>query len=88
MNEIFYLKDLNYNTRKQNLVYPNPRTVSYGLESFGYKASKLWRKIPYEIKHANNITTFKNEIPEHCANICHCNLCKSYITNLGYIDHN
>ena len=88
MNEIFYLKDLNYTTRKQNLVYPNPRTVSYGLESFGYKASQLWSKIPYEIQHANNITTFKNEIPKHCANICNCNLCKSYITNLGYIDHN
>ena len=87
-NEIFYIKDINYNTRKQNLAYPNPRTVSYGLESFGYKASQLWSKIPYEIKHANNIATFKSEIPKHCANICNCNLCKSYITNLGYIDNN
>ena len=88
MNEIFHVKKLKYNTRKQNLVYPNPRTVSYGLESFGYKASQLWSQIPYEIQHSNNITTFKNWIFKHCANICNCNLCKSYITNLGYIDNN
>ena len=33
MNEIFYLKQHSYPTRKQNLEYPNPRTVSYGLET-------------------------------------------------------
>ena len=87
MKEIFQLKELNYSTRIQNLVYPNPRTVSYGLESFGYKATQLWNKIPHEMKQSN-ITNFKNEIPKHCRNICNCNLCKSYIQNLGYIDNN
>ena len=83
MNEIFYLKQHSYPTRKQNLVYPNPRTVSYGLESFGYKATQLWNKIPCEMKQAN-ITNFKNEISKHCRNICNC---KSYIQNLDYIDN-
>ena len=31
MKEIFSLKPHNYPLRTQNLVYPNPRTVSYGL---------------------------------------------------------
>ena len=88
MNEIFHAKELTYNTRKQNLVYPNPHTVSYGLESFGYKASQIWNKIPYEILQVNNITTFKGEISKHCENICNCNICKSYVANLGYIDNN
>ena len=87
MNEIFYLKEQHYNTRKQNLVYPNPRTVSHGLESFGYKATQLWSKIPNKIQQADNLTTFKKEISKHCINICNCNLCKCYITNLGYIDN-
>ena len=87
MNEIFYLKEHNYSTRIQNLVYPNPRTVSYGLDTFGYKATQLWNKIPDEIKQTN-ITNFKNEIPKYCKNICNCDLCKSYIQNLGYIHNN
>ena len=37
MKEIFSLKTHNYPIRTQNLNYPNPRTVSYGVESFGYK---------------------------------------------------
>ena len=47
MKDIFCLKELNYFTRKQSLVYPNPHTVAYGLESFGYQACNLWGKIPY-----------------------------------------
>ena len=86
MNEISFLKNLNYTTRNQNLVYPNPHTVKYGLESFGYKATQLWNKIPCEIKQGNNIVTFKNEISKYCTNICNCNLCKCYIKNLGFID--
>ena len=88
MNEIFHAKELTYNTRKQNLAYPNPHTVSYGLESFGYKATQIWNKIPYEMLQVNNITTFKGEISKHCKNICNCNICKSYVANLGYIDNN
>ena len=37
--EIFSLKPHNYPLRSQNLVYPNPRSVSYGLESFVYKVA-------------------------------------------------
>ena len=56
------LKEQHYNTRKQELAYPNPRTVSHELESFGYKATQLWSKIPNKIQQADNLSTFKNEI--------------------------
>ena len=88
MKEIFYLKEQRYSIRNQGLAYPKPRSVSYGLESFGYKATQLWSKIPNSIKQADNITTFKREVSKSCVNICNCNLCKHYITNLGYIDNN
>ena len=87
MKEIFCQKELSYLTRKQNLIYPNPHTVSYGLESFGYQATKLWRKLPYDVQQSKNLTTFKKEI-SNCENICNCKLCQSYIVNLGYIDNN
>ena len=87
MKNIFHLKEINYSTRMQNLSYPNPKTTSYGLQSFGYKATQVWSKIPHKMKQSN-INKFKNEIAEHCRNICNCTLCKSYIQNLGYIDNN
>ena len=86
MKEIFCLKQQNYHTRKQNLVYPIPRTVSYGLETFGYKASQLWRNIPEKIQQAEVVSSFKINVVTQCKNICNCNLCKAY--NLGYIDNN
>ena len=55
MKEIFYLKQHEYPTRNQQIVYPTPRTVSYGLETFGYKASQLWSNIPNEIQQAPDI---------------------------------
>ena len=85
MKEIFCLKERNYSTRKQNLVYPNPHT--YGLEFFGYQAWKLWVKIPYKIQQSDSLSTFKDAIRKHCENICNCKLCKSYIANLGYINN-
>ena len=62
MKEIFYLKEHHYSTRNQGLAYPNPRSVAYGLESFGYKASQMWSKIPHKIKQVEEITTFKSEV--------------------------
>ena len=35
MKEIFSMKIRNSPIRKQPIEYPNPRTVTYGLESFG-----------------------------------------------------
>ena len=84
MKEIFCLKGHIYPTRNQNLIYPNPHSVMYGLESFGYKASQIWKAIPREIQGTNNIYTFKSYYSTF-QNICKCNLCKTYFTNLGYI---
>ena len=87
MKEIFHLKQQHYFTRNEHLAYPNPRTVIYGLESFGYKASQLWSSIPEDVQHATDIHTFKKDIAKYCTNICNCNLCKPYIANLGYIEN-
>ena len=56
MKEIFSLKPHNYPLRMQNLVYPNTHTVSYGLESFGYKGSQIWKNIPKEIQNSDDIS--------------------------------
>ena len=84
MNNVFKFNVSNYHTRNQGLIYPNPRTVSYGLESFGYKANQIWSSIPNDIK-SGNISAFREFSKANCTNFCKCNLCKLYIQNIGYI---
>ena len=85
MNDIFELSNHNYYTRRQRLTYPKPHTVTYGLESFGYRASQIWSSIPREIQNTENISSLKTYVATNCNALCKCNLCKPYITNVGYI---
>ena len=86
MNEILYLKENTPNTRKQQLVYPNPHTVTYGLETFGYKAAHIWSSLPNDIQKTNNINIFKEFISSNCSKLCNCNICTTYVANLGYVN--
>ena len=87
MKEIFRPVNHNYNTRRDNLYLPNPRTVSYGLETFGYRANQIWNSIPIEIKAVKDIDTFQILLSKNNTNLCTCNLCKENIPNIGYIWH-
>ena len=55
MKEIFSLKTQNYPLRTQNVNYPNPHTLSYGVESFGHKGSQIWKRIPKEIQEFDGL---------------------------------
>ena len=85
MKDIFCFGKHDYATRNEYLSHPNPRTVRYGLESFGYKATQIWRHIPRNIQDNPDINAFKKYVSKNCRNLCKCNLCNQYITNLGYI---
>ena len=86
MKEVFSLKQTKYPLRKQGMAYPNPRTMSYGLETFGYKGSQLWLNLPEEIREVTDIHVFKKYVANYCKNTCNCNLCKNYVANLGYVE--
>ena len=85
MKNIFCPVSHNYNTRHQNLSYPNPKTVSYGLETFGYRAIQIWNSLSDEIKSVGDLKTFKMLLLRNNLNLCTCNLCEDYIPNLGYV---
>ena len=57
MKEIFHLKQQNYPFQNQSLFYPNPHFVTHGLETFGYRGSQIWHKVPREIQVCANVTT-------------------------------
>ena len=57
----FFCPQLHKHKRRiQNLPYPNPHTVAYGLKTFGYKATQIWNSLPIEIRECDNASTFKN----------------------------
>ena len=62
MKDIFCPPQHGYNTRNQIFSYPNPQTVSYGTESFGYIATKVWNSIPNEIRSCSDFDFNEEEI--------------------------
>ena len=65
MKEVFSLKTHCYPVRTENLTYPNPRTILYGLETFGYRGSQIWKGIPKEIQESEDISVFKSSLTKN-----------------------
>ena len=85
MNEVFSTRANIYNTR-QLIAFKThiPTSNRYGLNLIPYKANQLWNLLPENLKSSLSLTLFKNEIKLwQCFN-CPCNICKSYVPNLGY----
>ena len=85
MNEVLSTR-ANIYTRQFNIFETHiPTSNRYGLNSIPYKANQLWNLLPENLKSFPSLTLFKNEIKLwECFN-CPCNICKSYVLNLGYI---
>ena len=85
MNEVFSTRANIYNTRQFNVFETHiPTSNRYGLNSIPYKANQLWNLLPENLKSSPSLTLFKNKIKLwQCFN-CPCNICKSYVPNLGY----
>ena len=85
MNEVFSTRANIYNTRQFNVFETHILTSNrYRLNSIPYKANQLWNLLPESLKSSPLLTLFKNKIKLwRCLN-CPCNICKSYVSNLGY----
>ena len=85
MAEVFATNVVPYNLRgNTNIVLPKARTNLYGIDTIRFVGQRLWQNLPKEIKEPPTLEIFKRNIkaiPLHCS----CNLCKSFIVNLGYL---
>ena len=85
MNKVFSTRASIYNTRKFNVFETHiPTSNRYGLKSIPYKANQLWSLFPENLKSSPSLTLFKNEIKLWECFDCLCNICKSFVPNLGY----
>ena len=87
MIDILQSRTFPYNLRSRTDFARSYVNISrFGLNSLGYFASKLWNIIPSDIKDASNLHIFKNKIRRWEPKECHCDLCRPYLSNLGFVN--
>ena len=85
MNDILQSRTLTYNLRSQtDFVRSFVNTSRFGQNSPPYFASKVWNIIPLYIKNISYLRIFKNKIRKWEPKECHCDLCRPYVSNLGF----
>ena len=86
MNDIFELRNLNYNIRSQSdFLSKQVITVNYGLKSLKYLGSKIWNFVSFDIRESQSLNEFRRKIKLWVPENCPCPICRVYIHNLGYI---
>ena len=86
ISDLFKVRENNYNLR--NCSYfsiPNVKTVYHGSESLSNLGPRIWNLVPDNLKHLDDINSFKTEIKNWIPTECPCRLCKSYIPNVGFV---
>ena len=86
VKSIFPLSTNPYNLRnKPSYEVENIHTSRYGSETVSYLRPKTWAMVPEHIKNSVSLKEFKTKIKNWKPKGCSCRLCKTYITNLGFI---
>lgn len=80
LSDLIQMKENVYSMRSsQRLVQPKCKTVSFGLRSFTYKASKIWNELPELCKSPMTLREFKKLIKTWEGPNCSCTLCCSLL---------
>ena len=84
MNEIFQIREESrYNLRyTSQFTIPPIHSVCNGRESVSYMGPKICELIPPAFKQINSLSGLKKAIKE-CN--CSCRLCKTYISQVGFL---
>ena len=86
MNDILQTRTQPFNLRlNKDFERSFVNTSGFGLNSLRYFASKVWNIVPSDIKNASNLNIFKNKVRKWDPKECHCDLCRPYVRNLGFI---
>ena len=61
------------------------KSTKYGTEIVTFRAPEIWEILPEEIRHSESLGIFKTRIKQWTPSDCKCRLCKTYISNVGFI---
>ena len=87
MNEIFQIREESrYNLRyTSQFTIPPIHSVYNGRESVSFMDPKIWKLIPPAFKQIKSLSGFKKAIKEWKPSNCPCRLCKTYISQVGFL---
>ena len=84
---LFQRREVNYNIRSQiDFSLRSVNTSSYGFKSLRYLAPKIWNLVPQYVPSANSLSQFIRKIKSWIPGDCPCNLCRTYIGQVGYVN--
>ncbi len=76
IRDLFEEKDKIYNLCSTvSLKQPKCNTVTYRLNSFRYKGTKIWNNLPNKMKNSITLAEFKNQIKKWQGPKCPYNMC-------------
>ena len=61
-------------------------TTAYGLRSLKYFAPKIWNIVPIDIRNSDSLSEFTTKIKSWKPVTCPCNLCCTFVGQVGNID--
>ena len=87
MNELFQIREESrYNLRyTSQFTIPPIHSVYNGRESVSFMGPKIWRLIPPAFKQIKSLSGFKKAIKEWKPSNYPCRLCKTYISQVGFL---
>ena len=86
MGTIFEKRHLQYSLRDPAAFKTsNINSTKYGTETISFRVPKIWGSVPQDIKNSKSLNEFKFKIKMWKPVGCNCRICKTYITNLGFI---
>ena len=86
MKSVFPLKVDNIYNSKHVFETHNVRTVHNGTNTLSFLGPKIWSILPNDMKMITSLIDFKKKIRSWKPEKCPCDLCKTYIQGVGYIE--
>ena len=87
LSEFFNPRNISYDFRSQTDFELGPiYATAYGLRSLKYFAPKIWNVVPIDIRNSGNLSEFTTKIKSWKPVTCPCNLCRTFVSQVLYID--
>ena len=68
-----------------DFIIPKVKSVNFGFESIRYLGPKIWDSFPQSLKNKESVDSFKSAIKRWKPDRCPCQICKTYLQNIGYM---
>ena len=87
MKDVVELKEPPYYLRSESHHFTrrNIKTTYYDLFSIMHLAPEIWEVVPQSVRKCSTLKEFKTKIKSWYPDHCPCRLCKTYLTQLGFI---